>query len=133
MSLGRVDHTGIAVSDLDAALSRYAGLMPPAFVERLRVPDQKVEVAFLRFGDSAVELIQPESEDSPVARFLARRGEGLHHLAFEVSDVRAELSRLAAAGAELIDTEPRRGAHGLVAFVHPRSVGVLVELVQHES
>ena len=132
MNIRRIDHTAIAVRDLTGAIDRYLALLPGAVIERLQGPDQQVEVAFLRVADTALELVQPLSESSAVARFLARRGEGLHHVAFAVRDLRAELERLDAQGFELIDREPRRGAHGLVAFVHPRSTGILVELVQHE-
>lgn len=131
MSIGRVDHTAIAVNDLEAALRRYVALLPGAAIERSVVADQQVVVAFLRLGDTAVELIQPTSADSGVARFLAQRGEGLHHIAFEVDDLQSELRRLESEGIELVDREPRPGAHGMVAFLHPRSTGVLVELVQH--
>jgi methylmalonyl-CoA/ethylmalonyl-CoA epimerase len=96
------------------------------------LPDQGVVVAFLRLGDTLLELIQPSDARSGVARFLERRGEGLHHLAFEVEDLKAELARLGESGVELIDTAPRIGAHGHVAFVHPRSFGVLIELVEHD-
>jgi methylmalonyl-CoA/ethylmalonyl-CoA epimerase len=131
VSIGRVDHTAIAVNDLEAALRRYVALLPGAAIERSVVADQQVVVAFLRLGDTAVELIQPTSADSGVARFLAQRGEGLHHIAFEVDDLQSELRRLESEGIELVDREPRPGAHGMVAFLHPRSTGVLVELVQH--
>lgn len=132
MNIRRIDHTAIAVHDLSRAIDRYLALLPGAVIERLQVPDQQVEVAFLRLADTALELVQPLSEDSAVARFLARRGEGLHHVAFAVHDLRAELDRLERHGVELIDREPRPGAHGLVAFIHPRSTGILLELVQHE-
>lgn len=131
MNLLRIDHTGIAVRDLDEALERYRrtyGLQPS---ERLPVPAQHVEVAFLAIGDTRLELVQPTDDQSPVARFLDRRGEGLHHVAILVQNIREELQRLADNGVELIDREPRPGAHGLVAFVHPREAGgVLVELIE---
>lgn len=132
MTAHAVDHTAIAVRDLDTALDRYQrlfGLKPGA---RGRVPNQGVEVAFLSLGDTQIELIQPIDDQGAVARFLERRGEGLHHIALRVDDLRAELARLRAAGVELIDSEPRPGFHGLVAFVHPRATGgTLIELVQH--
>jgi len=131
MNLLRIDHTGIAVRDLDEALERYRrtyGLQPS---ERLPVPTQHVEVAFLAIGDTRLELVQPTDDQSPVARFLDRRGEGLHHVAILVQNIREELQRLSDNGVELIDREPRPGAHGLVAFVHPREAGgVLVELIE---
>ncbi len=131
MNLLRIDHTGIAVRDLDAALERYKrvyGLEPS---ERVSVPDQGVEVAFLPISDTKLELVQPIDSRSPVARFLDKRGEGLHHVAILVEDIHRELARLADEGIELVDRQPRHGAHGLVAFVHPRETGgVLVELVE---
>jgi methylmalonyl-CoA/ethylmalonyl-CoA epimerase len=132
LSSRRIDHTAIAVGDLETAVAKYSAMLPTHAIERTSVPDQHVEVAFLRYGDTALELIQPTTPNSGVARFLARRGEGLHHIAFAVDDLRAELSRLSSAGIDLIDRQPRRGAHGLVAFIHPRSSGILIELVQHE-
>jgi methylmalonyl-CoA/ethylmalonyl-CoA epimerase len=129
---GRIEHVALAVSDLDDALAHMRdvwGLEPSG---RERVDDQGVEEATLRLGDSALQLIAPVGEDSTVARFLARGGEGLHHIALEVDDLRAELRRLEKAGVALVDREPRRGGGGhLVAFVHPRgNLGVLVELVE---
>jgi methylmalonyl-CoA/ethylmalonyl-CoA epimerase len=132
MNLLRVDHTGVAVRDLDEALDRYRRVWGLTLEHRAVVPDQQVEVAFLRVGDTQIELISPTSPDTAVARFLDRRGEGLHHVAFAVGDIERELARLEKEGAELIDRHPRRGVHGLVAFVHPRaSGGVLIELVQN--
>ncbi|HLJ69584.1 MAG TPA: methylmalonyl-CoA epimerase [Chloroflexota bacterium] len=131
MTASRIDHTAIAVRDLDAAIERYRELLGAAPAGRTLVPDQRVEVCFLPFGDTQLELICPTDSDSGVARFLDRRGEGLHHIALAVDDIRAELQELAARGVELIDREPRSGAHGLVAFIHPRAGrGVLIELIQ---
>lgn len=132
MTLTRIDHTAIAVRDLDEALQRYYAVWGLKPTQRVMVPDQEVEVAFLPVGETQVELISPTSATTGVARFLERRGEGLHHVAFAVGDIRSELERLAGEGAELIDREPRHGPHGLVAFIHPRSTGgVLVELVEN--
>lgn len=132
MTVERVDHTAIAVQDLDEALKRYHRLLGLRVASRDRVPDQKVEIAFLAGGDTLLELITPTDADSGVARFLERRGEGLHHVGLLVDDIRRELQRLAEEGVELIDHEPRRSVHGLIAFVHPRGTGgVLLELVQH--
>ena len=128
-----VHHVGIAVDDLDAAVERYASLFGATLEHRERVEEQGVEAASLRIGDSRVELLAPTGPDTPVGKFLAKRGPGMHHVAFEVDDVAAELERLKAAGVELIDETPRRGLFGLqVAFVHPESTGgVLAEFVGH--
>ena len=126
-----IHHLGIAVADLDEAVSTYERLFGAEVEHRATVAEQGVEAASLRVGTGRVELLASLGEDTPVGRFLARRGPGMHHVAYEVDDVRSELAELAAQGAELIDGEPRRGLFGLeVAFVHPDSVhGVLSELV----
>jgi methylmalonyl-CoA/ethylmalonyl-CoA epimerase len=126
-----IHHVGIAVSDLDAAVATYERLLGGRLEHRERVDEQGVEAASMRVGESRVELIAALGDDTPVGRFLAKRGPGMHHIAYEVDDVGAALTDLAAAGAELIDTAPRRGMFGLqVAFVHPDSVhGVLSEVV----
>ena len=121
----------MAVQDLDEAVRTYERLFAGRLEHRARVDDQGVEAASVRVGESRVELLAALDEDTPVGRFLAKRGPGLHHVAYEVPDIRAALAGLAGAGAELIDAEPRRGMFGLeVAFVHPESVhGVLSEVV----
>jgi len=126
-----IHHVGIAVEDLDEALGTYERLLGGRLEHRERVDDQGVEAASVRIGESRVELLAALGDDTPVGRFLARRGPGVHHIAYEVADVRAAIAELAAAGAELVDAEPRRGMFGLeVAFVHPESVhGVLSEVV----
>lgn len=126
-----IHHLGVAVTDLDAAVATYERLFGAELEHRARVEDQGVEAASLRIGDSRVELLSSLGGDTPVGRFLERRGPGMHHVAYEVEDMRGSLDQLAADGAELIDTEPRAGLFGLeVAFVHPESVhGVLSELV----
>lgn len=126
-----IHHLGVAVEDLDAALSTYEKLFGAEVEHRATVPDQGVEAAAVRMGSGRVELLEPLGEDTPVGRFLTNRGPGMHHVAYEVDDVEAALGELAAAGAELIDAAPRRGMFGLqVAFVHPESVhGVLSEVV----
>lgn len=132
MKAARLDHTAIVVRDIDEAIARYCRLLNAEAGDRETVPDQRVEVAFLNIGDTQLELIQPIDQDSGVARFLASQGEGLHHIALEVEDIRHELDRLDADGVKLIDRQPRQGFHGLIAFIHPRGTGgVLVELVQH--
>ena len=131
MPVRAVHHVGLAVADLDAAVDTYLGLFGAELEHRARVEDQGVEAAAVRVGDSRVELVEPLGDDTPVGRFLARRGPGMHHIAYRVDDVRAELARLGADGVHLIDTEPHTGLFGLqVAFVHPDAVhGVLTELV----
>jgi methylmalonyl-CoA epimerase len=129
-----VHHLGIAVDDLDAAIDRWASLFGATLEHRELVEQQGVEAASLRVGDGRIELLAPLGPDTPVGRFLARRGPGMHHVAFGVADVGAELERLRAAGTELIDERPRRGMFGLeVAFVHPEATGgVLAEFVGDE-
>ena len=126
-----IHHLGVAVTDLDDALATYASLFGGALEHRDVVPEQGVEAASMLLGTGRVELLAPLAEDTPVGRFLAKRGPGVHHVAYEVADLEAALSDLSAAGAELIDTAPRVGLFGLqVAFVHPDAVhGVLTEVV----
>jgi methylmalonyl-CoA/ethylmalonyl-CoA epimerase len=126
-----IHHVGVAVEDLDEAVRSYERLFGGRVEHRATVEDQGVEAALIRIGESRVELLAALSEDTPVGKFLARRGPGMHHVAYEVDDVRAAVAELAELGAELIDLEPRQGIFGLeVAFVHPGSVhGVLSEVV----
>jgi methylmalonyl-CoA/ethylmalonyl-CoA epimerase len=126
-----VHHVGLAVEDLDGALDTYERLFGARLEHRSRVEAQGVEAASIRVGSSRLELLGALGEDTPVGRFLAKRGPGMHHVAYEVADIRAALSDLSEAGAELIDETPRHGMFGLeVAFVHPDSVhGVLSEVV----
>jgi methylmalonyl-CoA epimerase len=126
-----IHHVGVAVEDLDAAVASYERLFGGRLEQRERVEEQGVEAASLRLGDSRVELLAALAEDTPVGRFLAKRGPGMHHVAYEVDDVETALADLAGQGVELIDAVPRRGMFGLqVAFVHPDSVhGVLSEVV----
>lgn len=132
MNLLRVDHTALVVRDMDDALTRYARLYGLHASERINISEQGVEAAFLDIGDTKLELIRPLDPTSGVGRYLEKHGEGLHHVGILVADIRRELRHLEEEGARLIDREPRRGAHGLVAFVHPKSsAGVLVELVEH--
>ncbi len=126
-----IHHLGVAVHDLDEAVDTYTRLFGGEVEHRAQVSDQGVEAAALLVGDGRVELLAPLGDETPVGKFLAKRGPGMHHIAYEVDDVQAELDRLSAAGAELIDAEPRQGLFGLqVAFVHPDAVhGVLTEVV----
>jgi methylmalonyl-CoA/ethylmalonyl-CoA epimerase len=127
-----LDHVAIAVPSLDESAATFERLLGAAASGRERVDSQGVEVMFLATGSAAIELIAPLTGDSPVGRFLASRGPGLHHVAFRVADLPATLRELAAAGLRLVDREPRTGAHGRrIAFVHPASAGgVLIELVE---
>jgi methylmalonyl-CoA/ethylmalonyl-CoA epimerase len=136
--LGAIDHVAVVVHDIDASLPRYRellGLAPDAEVQTFAA--QAVRLCFLPTGPAPaarIELIQPTDAESGVARFLASRGEGLHHVCFGTADIAAELARLTDAGAELVDQVPRPGAEGSVAFVHPRTLsGVLWELLEREG
>ena len=131
MEAQAIHHVGVAVEDLDAAVATYERLFGGRLEHRERVEDQGVEAASIRLGESRVELLAALGEDTPVGKFLAKRGPGMHHIAYAVPDVGAALADLQAAGAELIDKAPRRGMFGLeVAFLHPESVhGVLSEVV----
>jgi methylmalonyl-CoA epimerase len=127
-----LDHVGIAVHSLDDALPVFESITGGKGHGRERVERQGVEVVFLGSGDGKLELLAPTRDDSAIAKFLARRGPGMHHLCYRVGDIVAELERYRAAGAQLIDEAPRPGAAGhRVAFIHPKSTGgVLVELLQ---
>ena len=127
-----IEHIALAVSDLDAAIAHYRTTWGLEVAAREQVVEDGTEEALLPCGEAALQLVAPLRPDSTVARFIARRGEGLHHIAFEVADLGAALAHLRAAGVRLVDEEPRAGGRGsLVAFVHPSSNhGVLVELVQ---
>ena len=128
-----IHHVGVAVDDLDQAVATYSRLFGAELEHRQLMPDQGVEAAAVRLGEGRVELLGALGPDTTVGRFLERRGPGMHHVAYAVSDIRASLARLASEGADLIDEEPRPGLFGLeVAFVHPQSVhGVLSEVVEH--
>ena len=130
-----IHHLGVAVADLDEAIATYERLFAGRLEHRDELADQGVEAASVLVGGSRVELLAATGPDTPVGRFLAKRGPGMHHVAYAVPDVGAALAELEATGAELIDTEPRRGLFGLqVAFVHPDAVhGVLTEVVSDGS
>jgi methylmalonyl-CoA epimerase len=132
MAIEGVHHIGIAVADLDAAVLVYGELFGATLEHRDTVEEQGVEAVSLRAGESRIELLRALGPETPVGRFLAKRGAGMHHVAFQVDDLAAELGRLRADGAQLIDQTPQRGLFGLqVAFVHPEATGgVLAELVQ---
>lgn len=130
--LDRIDHVGIAVADLDSAIALYEKTLGMPLVHREKVAEQGVEAVLLDVGDGHIELLEPLSEDTPVGKFLAKKGPGLHHVAYAVADVSAALAELAEQGIELIDNQPRRGIRdSRVAFLHPKSTGgVLTEIVQ---
>ncbi|HSU24915.1 MAG TPA: methylmalonyl-CoA epimerase [Pyrinomonadaceae bacterium] len=128
----KINHLGIATRGIDEALKFWENALGLKNVHTETVEDQKVRVAMLPIGESRIELLEPTSEDSPISKFLEKRGGGIHHIAVEVKDIEASLAKLKSEGARLIDETPRIGAEGcLVAFVHPSSTGgVLLELVQ---
>ena len=127
-----MQHIAIAVNDLDAALALYRDALGLQMTERREVPDEAVEIAFLPTGEGEIELIRPLTGDSGVARFLEKRGEGLHHICLAVDDIEASMDRLRSAGAQLLSEEPRVNVNGArYVFVHPRSThGVLLELYE---
>ena len=128
---GRVHHVAVVVKSLEAALPMYRDLLGLPLETIMDIKSDHVRIAFLGIGESKVELVQPTDDTTGVARFLANKGEGFHHVCFEVANLTEELTRLGIDGVELIDTAPRRGAEGPVAFLHPRSChGVLVELIE---
>ena len=128
---GRIHHIAVIVASLEAALPLYRDLLGLPLEAIMDIPSDRVRIAFLGVGESKVELVEPTDDTTGVARFLANRGEGFHHVCFEVDNLTEELTRLGIEGVELIDSAPRRGAEGPVAFVHPRSChGVLVELIE---
>ncbi|MCS6885058.1 MAG: methylmalonyl-CoA epimerase [Acidobacteriota bacterium] len=131
----KLDHLGIAVKSIDEAVKFYQQALGLSVAGTETVQDQKVRVAMLPIGESRLELLEATSSDSPIAKFIDKRGPGIHHICIEVEDIYAKLDELKAAGVDLIDSKPRIGAGGhLIAFVHPKSSsGVLIELVQKEA
>jgi len=130
--LNKISHIGIAVTSLDAAIPFYRDQLGMAYKGMEEVAEQRVKVAFLEVGESKIELLEPTSPDSAVAKFLEKNGPGIHHIAYEVEDIEAAIARLTRQGARMIDSTPRIGAHGArIAFIHPKSSGgVLTELCQ---
>jgi methylmalonyl-CoA epimerase len=134
MTIKKIDHIAIVVENLENALAVYRDALGMTVTGVREMPEQDVKMAFLPTGDSEIELLEPIHADSGIARYLAKRGEGLHHVCLEVDDIEATLAGLKAKGAQLIDETPKRGAYGRVAFIHPKGAhGVLVELVQRDS
>ncbi len=130
--MNKIEHIGIAVNDLKIAGNLYAKLLNSTVYKIEEVPSEGVKTAFLQSGPNKIELLEATSADSPVAKFIAKKGEGIHHIAFEVDDIVAEMARLKQEGFVLLNDEPKLGADNkLVCFVHPKSTcGVLVELCQ---
>lgn len=129
--LGRVHHVALIVRSLEASLALYRDILGLELETVMDIASDRVRIAFLPVGESKVELVEPTDETTGVARFLASKGEGFHHVCFEVDDLAQTLTRLAIDGIELIDSAPRRGAEGPVAFLHPRSChGTLIELIE---
>jgi methylmalonyl-CoA/ethylmalonyl-CoA epimerase len=130
--LTKINHIGIAVKSLDETLPFYRDNLGMEFKGIEEVAEQKVRVAMLQVGESKIELLEPTSADSPVAKFIEKNGPGVHHVAYEVEDIEAAIARMKGDGARMIDETPRNGAHGTrIAFVHPKSSnGVLTELCQ---
>ena len=132
--LGRVNHIAVVVRDLEAALRVYRDALGLPLESILPIPSDGVRIAFLPVGESKIELVEPTIPDTGIARFLEKRGEGFHHVCFEVEHLAETLMRLAIEGVELIDDAPRKGAEGPVAFIHPRACnGMLVELIEAEG
>ena len=129
-----LNHVCIAVNDIEDTLAFYHDVFGTGGAEVEDLPDQGVKAALVRVGGSQLEFIQPTDVGGGVARFIERRGEGVHHVAFEVEDIQGTLDRLTAKGIDLIDTAPREGLSGMIAFLHPRSTrGVLIELVDQDT
>jgi methylmalonyl-CoA/ethylmalonyl-CoA epimerase len=130
--MNKIEHIGIAVTDINAAGAIYEKLLNTSVYKTEEVASEKVKTAFLQSGPNKIELLQALADDSPIAKFIAKKGEGIHHIAFDVDDIRAEMARLKAEGFVLLNEEPKMGADNkLVCFVHPKSAnGVLVELCQ---
>ncbi|WP_136515772.1 methylmalonyl-CoA epimerase [Geomonas edaphica] len=130
--LNKINHLGVAVTSIEEALPFYRDILGMNFAGIEEVPSQLVKVAFLSIGESKIELLEPTSPESPVAKFLEKNGPGVHHVAYGVKDIEATIARLVAGGTRMIDATPRNGAHGArIAFLHPKSSnGVLTELCE---
>ena len=130
--IGRIDHIGIAVKNIDNALKLYSSMFGLKIEEIITLEAQGLKIGFIKIGDTKLEFLESLGQDSPISKFIDKRGEGIHHICFQVDDIEETLKGLAAAGIELIDKEPRPGAHGeKIAFIHPKSTsGVLIELCE---
>ncbi|HOO57402.1 MAG TPA: methylmalonyl-CoA epimerase [bacterium] len=131
----KLDHIGIAVRDIEKAMKSFRDILGLEFGGGETVEEQKVKTAFLRVGETNIELLEPTSDDSPVASFLDKKGEGIHHIAIGVKDIESVIAKLKERGAVMIDEKPRTGAHGKkIAFIHPRSTsGVLTEVCEYSD
>jgi methylmalonyl-CoA/ethylmalonyl-CoA epimerase len=133
MAIKRIDHIAVVVNNLDAALGVYRDALGLTLANVQTIPEQDVKIGFLPSGDSEIELLEPINPESGIAQYLAKRGEGMHHICLEVDDIEATLADLKAKGAQLIDQRPRRGAYGKIAFIHPKGAhGVLIELLERD-
>jgi methylmalonyl-CoA/ethylmalonyl-CoA epimerase len=132
MELNYIEHIGIAVKDLDAAIKYYEEVLGLKCYSVEEVDDQKVKTAFFKIGQTKIELLESTSPDGPIGKFIEKKGEGIHHIAFSVNNIESQLENAASKGVQLIDTKPRKGAEGLdIAFIHPKSTfGVLTELCE---
>ncbi len=128
----KIEHIGIAVADMEQAVKTYEQLLQTPCYKKEQVASEGVETAFFQLADFKIELLEAMNEDSPIAKFILKKGEGIHHIAFEVEDIEAEMKRLSALGFQVLNEQPKRGADNkLVCFLHPKSAhGVLVELCQ---
>ncbi len=127
----RIDHVSIAVKNLDEALGVFKAVFGLESVHQEEIPDQGVKAALIKIGDGEIELVEPIDPEGGVAKFIERRGEGIHHICLEVDNIDEELKSLEAKGVALIDKQPRKGLAGMIGFVHPKATkGVLVELAQ---
>ena len=134
MQLNYIEHIGIAVKDLNAAIKYYEEILGLTCYSIEEVPEQKVKTAFFKIGQTKIELLESTSPDGPVGKFIEKKGEGIHHIAFAVNDLEAQLLDASSKGVQLIDAVPRKGAEGLdIAFLHPKSTfGVLTELCENK-
>ncbi len=131
----KIEHLGIAVKDIDASLKIYESLLNTSCYKKEGVESEGVLTAFLEIGETKIELLQATNEDSPIAKFIAKKGPGIHHIAFDVEDIDSEIKRLESEGFELINKTPKDGADNkIIAFLHPKSTdGILVELCQEKK
>lgn len=131
----KIDHLGIAVEDLKAAIEVYKDVLGLDFAGEEEVSEQQVRVAFFPLGESSIELLEPTNPDSPIAKFIAKKGPGIHHIAVRVDDVSQAIAEMKNKGVRMIDEVPRKGAHGAkIAFVHPKSTpGILLELCERQE
>ena len=133
--MNKIEHLGIAVKNIESSLKVYEALLNTQLYKTEIVESEGVKTAFLQIGESKIELLEATKEDSPIAKFLEKKGQGIHHIAFDVTDIYAEIERLKAEGFELIHQAPKAGADNkLIAFLHPKSTdGILVELCQEKA